>query len=110
METDAILTKWGISINEMETYSKSQWKKFVNDKVNQLNENELKENIRNYSKVKSEEIEDEKCEIKEYIKQLPYDDALLRFRIRTDMVWGIRCHWKNDSTHEEELWKCWHCS
>ena len=24
------------------------------------------------------------------------------------MVWGIRCHWKKESTPAEELWRCWH--
>ena len=24
------------------------------------------------------------------------------------MVDSVRCHWKNESIHAEELWRCWH--
>ena len=42
------------------------------------------------------------------MKNLPYEDALLGFRLRADMVDSVRCHWKNQSSHVEELWRCWH--
>ena len=38
---------------------------------------------------------------------LPYDDALLAFRVRAGVQRNIRTHYKNDEENSREGWACW---
>ena len=62
-----------------------------------------------YKKINYDEIVKEKCEVQPYMKTLSYDDALMKFRLRADMVDTVKCHWKSEPKYEDELWSCWHC-
>ena len=103
------LIHFNISFAEMERCNKQQWKNFLKHQFKEENERELLQMSKKYKKIKYDEISRENCEVKQYIKDLPYSQALLRFRIRADMVPTVKTHWKSDPGYEADLWTCWAC-
>ena len=65
--------------------------------------------FKSYKKINYNMLKEEKCDIQPYMKNMKYEDALLKFRLRADMVETIKCHWKNDQKYETDRWSCWHC-
>ena len=102
--------KWLIEMNVtftmMETMTKSQWKRTVNNFTKKKNKEELVHMSRRYSKISAEEIEKENGELKIYMKTLQYEDSLVMFRIRAKICPTIKTHWKNDPSYRQTLWSC----
>ena len=44
------------------------------------------------------------------MKKLKYEEALVKFRLRTKVVKTVKTHFKSDKIFSEELWTCDECS
>ena len=109
-ECRGIMTQWQVSINSLELYTKHEWKRLVSNNMKQKNLSDLLREMKQLKKINFQEISQETFEIKEYMRNLTYEEALLRFRIRSKVVKTIKTHFKNDKVFSEELWSCDRCS
>ena len=66
--------------------------------------------MKKYKKLDDASLAKEKYEIKPYIKEFKYDDAITSFRLRAKTCKTIKTHFKNDDNFTKELWSCWECS
>ena len=98
--------KIGVTINEMEDMSKGQWKQTVSQYFKLKNEEELLNMMAGSHKVEYEKISKEKCEVKDYMKELPYNGAIVKFRLRAKLFPTIKSHFKNNREYEEDLYSC----
>ena len=67
-ECNNILIEAGVQ--DVEKYSKSQWKSVVNRLCRKLNEDDLLEQMKKYKKLEYSELKHEHCEIKNYLVNL----------------------------------------
>ena len=102
-----ILTKAGIQ--NVESYSKPQWKALVKRFCKKLNEDDLLVQIKQYKKLDFNELKAEKCEMKKYMTDLNLFNARLRFKIRAQMTPTIQMNFKNDPVFKANLWVCLGC-
>ena len=63
-----------------------------------------------YKKIDAHSLSEEKFEVKPYIKDLTYNDAVVRFRLRGRTCKTIKTHFKSDVKFSKDLWRCWECS
>ena len=96
----------GVTTYEMEDMSKGQWKQTVSQYYKLKNEEELLKMMAGSHKVEYEKISKEKCEVKDYMKELPYNGALVKFRLRAKLFPTIKSHFKNNREYEEDLYSC----
>ena len=108
-EVKDMLNNLSMTLSMMEKYTKKQWKTYVSGEIDRLNETEILEMTKTYKKIDYNVLKDEQCVIQDYMMNLKYDDAILKFRLRADMVQTVKCHWKNDPQYEADGWSCWHC-
>ena len=57
-------------------------------------------------KLDFESLKKENCELKNYMKNLTYENAIMKFRLKAKFFPSIRNHFKNDPKFEKELWFC----
>ena len=93
----------------MVEFSKRDWKCFVNDFINNKNREDVVTWMRPLKKVDAEELENENFEMKPYMKNLPFQDALIQFRLRGKVLHTVKTHFKNDNKFKSELWTCEGC-
>ena len=60
-------------------------------------------------KLDSDELANEEFEMKSYMKELTYNDALLKFRMRGRILKTVKTHFKSDKRYTEDLWSCEEC-
>ena len=101
------LKKMEMTLESMEEMSRNEWKRFVEEKINSKNEGELRSSLKECKKSGFEEISEEVFEMKNYMRDLSYDDSLLKFRLRAGVSKYIRTHYKRDEENERETWSCW---
>ena len=73
---------------------KNSWKKWVKEKVQEKNTEDLKKKIEELSKLESMNGEKE-CELKSYINYMTMRDARLQFKVRTKMF-PCKFNFQND--------------
>ena len=100
------LTKMGVTFGELECVSKKAWKKSVIDFVTRKNEKEVLDRMKNYHKLNYEVLSKERCELKEYMNNLSYNDACMKFRLRASLVPTVKSHYKSDPQFARDLWSC----
>ena len=106
-ECQKVLDEAGV--NNVERYTKSQWKGLVNRLCKNLNEDDLLHQIKEYKKLDYNELKLEHCDLKNYMRTLNLFDARLRFKIRAHMTPTIQMNFKNDPTFKANLWSCTGC-
>ena len=82
-------------INPKKT-KKTRWKNLVNEKVHEHARKELLERIRGLKKLNYEVMQNEKYEVKGYLKTMTLEDSRLRYRTRINLVPGFKYLYKND--------------
>ena len=69
---------------ELSSYSKGQWKKFIDKKINLKNKADLLTQMeKKYKKINYTEMSEENFELKPYLKNLDLSSARDRFRLRS---------------------------
>ena len=97
-------------INNVESYSKNQWKNTVDKLCKRMNEDDLLDQIRKYKKLDFEELKRERCELKNYMDSLNLHSARLRFKIRANMTPTIQMNFKSDPAFKANKWSCLGCN
>ena len=98
-------------IYNLKQFSKLQFKHFVRKKISELNKDKLLVTARKkqYKKVKFDELETNDFKLKEYLRIFNIDDAKLRFRLKSQMVPGVKMNFQSDSKYTLDLWTCDSC-
>ena len=109
-ESERILLDFGITLDDMEHFSKQGWKKLVNEVLDKKNTNDLHAQMKPYKKLDLNELSKEPFGIKPYLKNLEYENALTKFRLRAKTCKTIKTHFKSDQKYKKDLWQCWECS
>ena len=78
--------------------------------IKQKNTDELRLHLKKYKKINVEEICNEECDVKPYIKEMKLQDARLRFKLRSSMVPTVKMNFQSDPKFSSDLWSCWSCS
>ena len=95
-------------IDEKITLSKLQWKSLVRKAIQNNSEEAIKKSFNSYSKLRNKDLENEKFEVKDYVKNMKLRDARTYFRIRGDMI-KAKMNMKHNNNYAEKLWKCDEC-
>ena len=95
--------------NELRDMDMKSFKKFINRKISQYNDNLLKNEIKSKDYKKIKQFLSENFELKEYFKIYNVEDIRLKFRIRTMMV-DAKTNFKNKKEYSSDLWLCDSCS
>ena len=98
-------------IYNLKQFSKLQFKNFVRQKISELKKDKLLVMARKkqYKKVKFDELETNDFKLKEYLRIFNIDDAKLRFRLKSQMVPGVKMNFQSDSKYTLDLWTCDSC-
>ena len=86
--------------------SKAEFKRIVKTAINMENEKVLRNQLKNYSKVK--EWADEDYGIKDYLKNMTLEDSRMYFRIRCNMT-KFAFNFRNMKEYSDTLWWCSSC-
>ena len=109
-EVKVTLEKFNITMKEMEAYSKNEWKLKIRKEIEKKNAEDLKKMFQKYTKINVEEITKENFEMKEYMKNMTYERALIKFKLRARVCETIKTHFKSQKEFEEDIYSCWDCS
>ena len=63
-----------------------------------------------YKKLDADEFRREEFKMKDYMKELPYSDALIQFRLRGKVLNSVKTHFKSEKKYRDDLWSCEGCS
>ena len=89
--------------------SKPLWKKMVEVAILKANEEDLKVKMMKMEKLKNSELMSEKCETKDYVKNLSVCDARTIFLKRTSMTRYVKMNYMHDRDFTKDMWKCDSC-
>ena len=106
-ECRPFLAKLGIT--NLRSFSDFQWKKLINDKINEINKVDLLSQMKTKKKMDEKTLAEEKFELKPYFTELNVSQARLKFQIRSSMVKSVKMNFSSDPKYSHELWKCPHC-
>ena len=106
-EANEEMMKLGLTIKTMEESSTKEWSKEISNLIERKNKEEILRKLKSYKKIEYDEVSKEDFGIKNYMKNLTYEDSLFAFRIRGKVVKSIRTHFKKEDEYADELWSCW---
>ena len=105
-ECKSFLSKFGL--NDLSLYSKYQFKRLVNSKIKELNNQKLIQQVKSkqYKKNYHIEFESDRFELKPYLSNLNVTDARLKFKIVSHMVPTIKMNFQSDPGYTKKFWAC----
>ena len=106
-ECSEVMTQFDIF--DLKKYSKVQFKKLIQNKVQMKNRKDLLNKIKTYRKLSHHELSLEKFERKSYFSDLNLNQARIKFRIRSKTLRTIKMNLSSDKIFAKQLWSCWHC-
>ena len=95
-------------VEKKEILSNKQWKSRVKQVIWKKNENELKSRLKEYSKLKGEDILEENSEKKDYIKSMALQDSRQMIRIRSKTT-RAKMNMNSNENFSRDLWRCEDC-
>ena len=78
--------------------------------VKEANENEVKESMMSYKKLKDRKIVEDKFGLKKYAESLSLYETRLIFKHRASMTQYVKLNYKGTKKYKAEGWKCEECS
>ena len=99
-------------IYDLKQFSKVQFKHFVKKKISELNKEKFLEMARKrqYKKVKFDELLSNGFQIKDYLSTFNSNNAKLRFRLKSQMVPGVKMNFQSACRYTPNLWSCDSCT
>ena len=96
------------NIGDLSLYTKNQFKRIVNESINNLNRQRLIDQVKvkQYKKISLTNFENEKFEVKSYLTNLNVSDARLKFKIISHMVPTIKMNFQSEPAYARNLWAC----
>ena len=92
-----------------ENVPQGRWKTLVKRAIHEANEKEIRCAAMQYKKAKNKISEEEKFELKDYLKNLSLSQARTLFKHKYSMTENIKMNYKGDPGYERSLWKCGKC-
>ena len=92
-----------------EKIPKTKWKKLVKASVEDANENEIRDSMNNYKKLKNRQIIEDKYGIKNYVEELSLYETRTIFKHRASMTQFVKMNYKGTKSYEKQGWKCEEC-
>ena len=89
-ECQEFLVRYGVE--DITTYTKSQWKQFVKSKIRELNKSMIlhQDKTKDYKKLKYQLMEKDDFQANPYLSKLNVTDTRLRFKITCEMTLTIQ--------------------
>ena len=96
-------------IYNVRNFSKNEWKRFIERKLNDENRDFLLKWSETYKKVDSLSLACEEYERKDYFNKLNLAQSRLMFRSRSRCMPTCRMNYPSDQNNIKALFKCHHC-
>ena len=97
------MSEMEISVKEIQTMTKFQWKKRFRGAILERNRKNLLCQIEEYKKINVMEISSKNFETKSYFSELTLDQARTKFAIDTKMLRTVKSHFPSDKKNEDDL-------
>ena len=98
-----------ISVGELSSLSKFQFKTRVKEAIRERNAFQLLEQIKTYKKIDYLALKDENFETKQYFFDMPLEKARMKFALDTKMLKGVKMNFSSEPMYEDNLWQCNFC-
>ena len=95
-----------ISVHDLKTLNKYQWKQKTKEAVKAENRRQLLEDMKKYTKIQYSDLQNDDCVMKDYFKQFFLKDARTKFAIDCKMLVSVKSHFSSDKGFSDELWEC----
>ena len=89
-------------------FTKKQWKTKVKNAVRSKCEEDLKQKILTYSKLKNGPMSEETFSTKEYLKTMNVSDARINFS-RRSFMYDVKWNYRSNPKYAADLWRCDSC-
>ena len=96
-------------IIDVKKFSKKSWKKFVREKIWNLNRDYIINSSKKYKKLDYFSMGCEEFEMKDYFHKLNLADSRLKFRERSRCMITCRTDYPSDNDNIRAMFKCHHC-
>ena len=73
------------------------------------NQTQLLESMKNYKKIKYDDVKCETFGLKEYFLKLTLSEARTKFAIKTQQIRTVRMNQMNNAEYARLCWRCIHC-
>ena len=107
-ECQQLLQEW--NLNNIEVYSKVQFKKILNKFIYHKNRDELLEWMKGYKKINFYECKEKPHKMQDYFEKLNVKETRMKFRIDSFLVPTIRENFKSNKKYKAENWLCPDCT
>ena len=108
-EAEVFIAELGLPNCFTSKIQKNSWKLLVKKAVCKANEEELREKMESYKKVKKQVLQNEKFGSKDYLSNLSLSKARTFFKHKYSMTENVKMNFKGNVSYARELWKCTHC-
>ena len=90
----------------MRSYSKNQFKRELNKRIEEKNLSDLLRQIKSYKKLNHKELSEEVYELKPYTVNLPLYQARYMMRLQAQVFKSIKFNFQSDVIFSSENWLC----
>ena len=105
-ECRELLISYGLGDKNPADFSKKSWKRMTRKTMRSKNEEYILQEAKKYKKIDYLEMKKEDFGVKDYIKKLNVSEARLRFRVKLQLVPGIKFSYKNTEKYKADMWSC----
>ena len=88
------------------TFTKGQWRKLIRNKIHDRNKHQLLLQIKEYKKLKYDEIVTEDYGLHDYVKTMTVTKARVFFSVRTQMLPTVQCNFRNKPEYIANQFLC----
>ena len=92
-----------------EKMPKPKWKILVKASVEEANEEEIRDAMKGYKKLRNRKIIADEYGLKEYTKELSLYESRTIFKHRTSMTQFVKLNYKGTPKYRQQGWKCDEC-
>ena len=107
-EVQPVLQEW--NLNNIECYSKAQFKKILKNLIYEKNRKEILDWMRGYKKISLDKCKNKPHKMQDYFKKLNVQESRMKFRIDCFLVPTIRLNFKSNKKYKAEKWLCPDCT
>ena len=98
-----------VTYADISIYSKEEWRRTVKDHIRKKNNFQLIQWIKKYRKIDVQSLCTERCEVKDYVKDLSLENARINFRLRSSMCQFVQLNFLNKQNLMNNKFTCVFC-
>ena len=96
-------------IVDVRKFSKLGWRKYVREKIHEMNREFILENSKKYKKLDYMSMACEEYGLKDYFNCLNLTDSRIKFRERSKCMTSCRTDYPSDQGNIKAMFQCFHC-